>query len=172
MKMPDLSNVNVAEGQGFRLIFPIIPKDILTHATIREQEVLDLHITDTVLPALDLDVEDTSHIFKYRQITGRLTYSPWTFNFLCDEKLVNYSIIFQWIQYIWKNYGDTPGHTHKEYIIDASLEIVTSFRKRARLFNFKNMYPTSLGEVTYDYTNPTWIKGSCTFEYSHIKMEE
>jgi len=173
----ELSKFNLADSQSFVLIFPMLPPTTLSSATretLRRNQPFELNIVNTSLPTLSFEVDDTSHIFKHKEIIGRITYETWNTTFLIDEKWEAYKILFKWIQYIDSNITDPSfiRHSKNEYKVDASLEIVNNYRNKILSFDFKNLSPVSLGEVTFNYQESTYLTCDVSFEYDIMKLEE
>jgi len=161
-----LSEYNIQSSSQFVVIFPELPGR--EAADVRRNLPLELHVTNTILPGLSFDVTDTSHIYKHQEVSGRIIYDPWTFGFLVDEQLKNYRILFEWFQYVHKNFG--IAHSKSEYSVDASLELRTAYGKTAKLFTFRYIYPAALAELTWNYQERAFIEGEATFNYDYMEM--
>lgn len=170
-----LSDFNLTESQGFILTLPTIPPHTLSETlkkTISRNNPFHINIVSSVLPGLTFDIEDTSHMLKHREITGRITYEPWNVSFLVDEQLENYKVFFKWLQYIDSNIGKKIKHSKDEYKIDGFLQTLSNYRKDTALFKFINLSPTGLGEITLNYQETTYLTCEVTFEYDYIEIGE
>ena len=174
--LSESSQYNTWEPQGWRLILPNIPPNTLSQnlsKTVSETRPFHLNLTGTILPTIGFTIERLNHIFKYREITGRIDYGAWTTTFIIDEKLDSYTSMFKWLQFIDANQSDQDRHSKREYLTDGYLSILSNYRIQTNLFKFINLSPTRLGQVSLDYSRGEMVISSdITFEYDYIKLIE
>jgi hypothetical protein len=177
-----LSSFNLAGKQEFILLFPALPPAIFRDlsvgstggitTTMGVNEPLRLNILNTVMPTMSFDRGLTDHIMKHQEIIGRITYETWNTTFIVDELYENYRLMFKWMQYIDANIASIDRHNKRDYSVDASLEVMTNFRQKVIRFEFKGLSPSSLGELTFDYTDPGIITCDVSFDFDYIELEE
>lgn len=177
-----LSSFNLAGRQEFILLIPALPPRIFRdpstgasgglRTTMGVNESLNLTILNTVMPNINFEKDMTDHIMKHQEIIGRITYEPWTSTFLVDEMYENYRLLFKWFQFVDANIGSMDRHNKRDYSVDACLEMMTSYRRQGVRFNFIGLSPSSLGEMTYDYSDPGFITCDVSFDYDYIELDE
>ena len=125
-----------------------------------------------------------------------LTYSPLTMNFLVDENLENFQEIHGWLRGLgfpesYTEYADglaagadrapnssgavssEPGKvkygapSQAAFFSDATLIILTSKNNPIKEVRFRDVYPTNIGELTYDQQagDVQYLSASVTFNY-------
>ena len=100
-------------------------------------------------------------------------FEPLTIEFLVDEDLKNYKEIYRWItqqKYTTKEF--TP--KEKEYFLvsDGALLTMTNSSNPNIAFNFKDLFPVSLGGLRFSTTvdQPTPVTCTATFRYSYFEI--
>jgi hypothetical protein len=107
-----------------------------------------------------------------------LSYDPLTIQFLIDEEMLNYNVIYNWIvalgfpesysQYttLLSNDQTAYGELAKNYS-DATLQILDSNNNPVRTVTFQDVFPTSLETLTFASTNDgvNYLIGSATFKF-------
>jgi hypothetical protein len=107
-----------------------------------------------------------------------LSYDPLTIQFLIDEEMLNYNVIYNWIvalgfpesysQYttLLSNDQTAYGELAKNYS-DATLQILDSSNNPVRTVTFQDVFPTSLETLTFASTNDgvNYLIGSATFKF-------
>jgi len=136
------------------------------------------------LPGISLGEPTFSTPFSTQPIPGdTLSYDPLVINFLIDENMLNYNIIYNWIvalgfpesytQYTTLLAGDTTQYAElAKNLSDATLEILDSNNNVIRTVTFYDAFPTSLETVTFASTNVdvSYVVGSATFKFGHYKF--
>ena len=106
--------------------------------------------------ALEGAVISTPQLQSFSRHTGIITYDPLNVTFLIDEYLKNWQEVFEWMV------GDENKYT------SAVLTILSSAMNATMEFHFKDIFPTSLSEVSFDSTttDPTYQVATVTFNYT------
>jgi hypothetical protein len=136
------------------------------------------------LPGITLGDPSFSTPFSTQPLPGdTLSYEPLTVQFIIDEYMLNYNIIYNWIvalgfpesyqQYTTLLAGDAVqyGELAKNYS-DGVLQILDSNNNPIRSVTFYDLFPTSLETLTFASTNNdvSYLIGSATFKFGHYKF--
>ena len=106
--------------------------------------------------ALEGAVISTPQLQNFSRHTGIITYDPLNVTFLIDEYLKNWQEVFQWMV------GEENKYT------TAVLTILSSSMNPTMEFHFKDIFPTSLSEVSFDSTttDPVYQVATVNFNYT------
>ena len=98
----------------------------------------------------------TPQLQNFSRHTGIITYDPLNVTFLIDEYLKNWQEVFQWMV------GEENKYT------SAVLTILSSSMNPTMELHFKDIFPTSLSEVSFDSTttDPTYQVATVNFNYT------
>ena len=136
------------------------------------------------LPGITLGAPEFGNPFASAPIPGEhLTYDELTVQFLVDEQMLNYNVLYNWIvalgfpenyqQYTTLLANDTVayGELAKNYS-DATLEILDSNNNVVRTVTFYDVFPTALETVTFSSTNTDvpYVVGQATFKFGYFKF--
>lgn len=140
-------NLNKSNATNYQLIFPLMPTETL-YETSKE---FTLNIFGTIIPSLTLDTQEEEwQGAKKMTDTGNLSFGEWSVEFVVDSEFKNWKILYDWIMAIHNN-EDTFGFVkEKGEVIDASLFIMTNYRNKALILRFNDIWPISLGEVSFN----------------------
>ena len=102
----------------------------------------------------------TPQLQNFTRHTGIITYEPLNVTFMIDEYLKNWQEVFQWMV------GEENKYT------TAVLTILSSSMNPTMEFHFKDIFPTSLSEVSFDSTttDPTYQVATVTFNYTQYTV--
>ena len=110
------------------------------------------------LPGITLEgaVMATPQLQNFTLHTGIITYEPLNVTFMIDEYLKNWQEVFQWMV------GEENKYT------TAVLTILSSSMNPTMEFHFKDIFPTSLSEVSFDSTttDPVYQVATVNFNYT------
>jgi len=161
------NNINKASPTNYRLVFPLLPAEITLAAT----KPLVLNIFSSVIPSLTLsELEHDWQGLKNKVVGSPLLFDQWNVNFVVDASFQNWQILFNWMSYINDNY-EKHMETHKNYSVDASLQIIDNFKQDVLSLNFVSIWPTNLGEVTLSQRDgETLIECMVNFSYDYFKI--
>ena len=115
------------------------------------------------LPAITLEgaVLATPQLQNFTRHTGVITYEPLNVTFMIDEYLKNWQEVYEWM------IGEESKYT------SAVLTILSSAMNATMEFHFKDIFPTSLSEVSFDSTttDPVYQVATVTFNYTEYKIK-
>lgn len=123
-------------------------------------------------------------IFDARMAGDKMTFDPLIVNFIVNEDLANYNEILQWMFGIYKPLSTQqyrqlvrkdPGKSEKENkYSDADLFILTNKMNPIIKVHFVDVWPLTLGPLTYDATisDVAPITVDCTFSYMYHTIEK
>jgi hypothetical protein len=164
-------NINPLSPNGFKFAIQKLPD-----VTFFAQQVN--------LPGITLGEPTFATPFSTQPIPGdTLSYDGLTLNFLVDESMSNYKVIYNWIvalgfpenyeQYIAGNADNTIsyGDLAKNYS-DATLQILDSNNQAIQTIQFFDVFPASLESLSFASTNDgvNYLIGSTTFRYGWYKF--
>jgi len=167
--MTNITNLNKGFPDSFELVFPVLPE----LDNLKDSQSLSLNVYQTVIPSISIaSLEDHWQGGKAFFDSGDMTYEPWLVNFMIDDNLDNWKIIFRWITSI-NNNKDRYGRSRDKYTVDASLNILNNERSPIQTINFKNVWPSMLGEVVLNYReSDSYLTSTCNFYYDRYELEE
>ena len=136
------------------------------------------------LPGITLGDPTFSTPFSTQPLPGdTLSYDPLTVQFLIDEEMLNYNIIYNWIVALgfpesYSQYTTLLGNDTVQYdelaknYSDATLQILDSNNNPIRSVTFYDVFPTTLETLTFASTNDgvNYMIGSATFKFGLYKF--
>ena len=138
-------NINPLADVQFRFDVAAIPKTSFFVQTVN-------------LPGITLEgaVMATPHLQNFTRHTGIITYETLNVTFMVDEYLKNWQEIYEWM------IGDEDKYT------SAVLTILSSSMNPTMEVHFKDIFPTSLSEISFDSTttDPVYQTGTISFNYT------
>ena len=142
-------NINPLADVQFRFDVAAIPKTSFFVQTVN-------------LPGITLEcaVMATPQLQNFTRHTGIITYGDLNVTFMIDEYLKNWQEVFEWM-------------TSKENkYTSAVLTVLSSSMNPTMEFHFKDIFPTSLSEVSFDSTttDPTYQVATVTFNYTQYTV--
>jgi len=142
-------NINPLADVQFRFDVAALPKTSFFVQTVN-------------LPGVTLEGATiaTPQLQNFSRHTGIITYDPLNVTFLIDEYLKNWQEVFQWMV------GEENKYT------SAVLTILSSSMNPTMELHFKDIFPTSLSEVSFDSTttDPTYQVATVTFNYTQYTV--
>lgn len=136
------------------------------------------------LPGIILGEPVFATPFSTQPVPGdTLQYEPLNLQFLVDENMQNYRILYNWIvalgfpesydQYITHNNSDNTayGELAKNYS-DATLQILDSNNQPVQTIQFYDVFPTNIGSISLASTNDNvnYVVGDVTFKFGWYKI--
>ncbi len=158
-----------ASPANFSLVLPNLPPDI----SIADTQELVINIFGTVIPGTSLDILEHYWIAgKMHTDSGLITFDPWTVDFIVDENLLNWQILFKWMTYI-NNNKDVRGRIPQDYQIDATLRILDNFQGEILRIFFVNLWINTLGEVRFSTREgDTNLESQAQFVFDRFELRE
>lgn len=99
-------------------------------------------------------------------------FSPLTLEFLVDDDLLNYEEIYKWITDQQYNNRKEPV-TPQQLVSDGVLITMDKNSNPNRVFEFRGMFPISLGSIRFDTTSnqPESVRCLASFRYSYFVLQ-
>lgn len=157
--------------------------------TIKKTPNVNYFVQSAQLPNISLGQVDIQTPFVKLPVPGdHMDFSPLTISFRVDEDMENYNELYTWITSLGfpdnfgqynsianrtSRFGGTQdGATGNGIYSDASLIILNSARAPVKEFNFKNLFPITLSDLSFDTRNTDvdYIDASVTFAYQSFTL--
>ena len=136
------------------------------------------------IPGIMLGDPTFSTPFSTQPLPGdTLSYDPLTIQFLIDEEMLNYNVIYNWIVALgfpesYTQYTTLLANDQTQYdelaknYSDGVLQILDSNNNPVRSVTFYDMFPTSLETLTFASTNDgvNYLTGTATFKFGHYRF--
>ena len=115
------------------------------------------------LPGITLEAQviATPQLQNFSRHTGIITYEALDVTFMIDEYLKNWQEIYEWM------IGDVSKYT------TAVLTILSSSMNPTMEIHFKDIFPTSLSEISFDSTttDPVYQVATISFNYTEYTIK-
>lgn len=161
-------NINYLSPLGFRLVIQKLPNVNYFCQTVT---IPSISITDISIP---------TPVAALPYPGGRLTYEPLNVRFRVDENLQNYIEIVNWLTGLGHPVSldqtralsaasaiPSKIGSAKSYTSDGTLVILTSHKNPNYNINFRELFPISLTELTFDSTETdvNYLEATVSFRY-------
>lgn len=130
------------------------------------------------LPGISLPNTQQNTPFTDAPVPGdKMTWEPFTIDFMIDETMANYMSIWQWMIGLGfpNDYAEFIDGANRPlvHMSDGFLQILGSNNVLIKTIKFHDMFPTSLNAITFQSTDSdvNYIQGTATFEYTTFKFE-
>jgi len=158
------SNINLLSPVGFRFMIEYLPNT-------------SWYLTSAALPGLSLGEINFPTPLQPTQLPGNdVTFDPLEITFIVDEDLNNWRELFDWITGIGfpNDYNEYKSQKANQIHSDATLSILNSNMQPNYRILFKDLFPTSLGEVSFDSSSADvdGIKATASFRYLSYSYEK
>jgi hypothetical protein len=130
---------------------------------------VNYHMQTAILPSVQTDAPILSTPNRIIPLTGsQLNYDPFNIEFIIDDKLNNYSELYNWMLR-----AISEKHDRQKHFSDATLHILNGDLTPNQKITFYNTFPTLIAELAFDSgdTDSTPTICSAVFSYSHFKLE-
>lgn len=139
------------------------------------------------LPTLSLGQFDIEDPFVKLPMPGtKLSFEPLDISFLVDEDMTNYLEIFNWLeglgfpesfdQYrnLVRSNQASPSQKNAAVFSDGDLIILSSHQNANIKVKYKDMFPISLSDLTFDstLTDVEYLRATVTFRYRSYTIEK
>jgi len=159
-------NLDKSVPSNFQLVIPKLPTELTLDAT----DELTLNIFETIIPGVTLDIVEGNWQGAVVQFdSGRMSYEPWTFQFVVDSNFLNWKVLFRWLTSI-NNNKDVHGGFPSEYAVDATLRVTDNFLNEILRIYFTNVWPQMIGEVSFT-TREGEMNLECTASFVYDRYE-
>lgn len=163
-----LTNLDKATPTNFQLIFPKLP----TEESISANNPLVMNIFSAVIPSVSLAEEEKrwqSH--KTKHVLEPMEFDTWLVSYVVDSEIRNWSLLFKWMAYANDNY--VKHEEHKNYAVDASLVVTSNYRVPVLEINFRDIWPSTLGEVSFSTREgDVQLESTVNFTYDYFRVNE
>ena len=132
---------------------------------------LEFRVQSVVIPGLNLGTIEIPTPFVVIPEPGNLSYEQVTVNFMVGEDMKDYMEIFDWMVGL----GGPDGlGTYERKFIDGSIFILNSSQKPLKNIRFKDMYPVSLSDLTFDSTlsEIQYATATASFRFSRFYFDQ
>jgi hypothetical protein len=183
------STLNKSRSDKFIMVFNIPPalrsinKHVLRSTNTIQKDSIQFSIFGTVVPELTVPAIELRYSGStlYNSSHARNPYPPLNVDFTVDSQYNNYWVIYQWLNLLhdqktglFDNRNLIEDSAFKDYQTDISVFGLDEFNKRKIEFIYTKAFPTTLGDIKYNYREADEITSSFTFVFSqlHTKLLE
>ena len=155
----------------------------LKESGIVNLEQLQFSIFSAPSPAIAVDAIPLGQQGQTYHVTSqvRKPYTPMLINFTVDNIYGNYLVLWRWFEMINdpKNSGmneyfqkkgnpETKFDKYLDYQSNITVYALDEFHKKVAKWNYTNVFPTFLAEISYNYRQPDEAECSFSFIYSQL----
>lgn len=141
--------------------------------TIKRLPNVSFYVQGATIPGLSMSPTQVQTPFKTLSLVGdKLQHEPFSVTVRLDEYMESYNEIFDWMVKATKNdsydqYRQLANSDDGVYS-DASLIILDSRGNPSLEVNFKDVFPISIGSVTFDttQTDVNYVTSEISFEHN------
>lgn len=171
-RQPD--NENLLQTTGFRFVMTKAPEVVYFCQSVQ-------------LPSISLGVTEIFNKHPTLHLADpKMVYEPLSFTFLVNEDMGNWLEIYNWMRSVSiydetieprsfeeKRLDSTKPGNPTDYQVDGTLVILNSNSRPQVSVTFKDMWPSSLGELDLNASDSDASQVSCnaTFQYRDYKVE-
>lgn len=127
------------------------------------------------LPAINVPAPDAGYPGATQYFPGTFTeFDELTLRFIVDENLKNYGELYDWItQQRFAEHYIPKNDTEIKLVSDGSLHTMTNASNPNRVFHFKDLFPISLGSLSFDTTinSPEAVVCQAVFKFSYFVLK-
>lgn len=132
-----------------------------------------VYIRTATLPGKTINNQVVPYMGMNFNVPGSVTYTgseAWTVSVLCDEGLNIRNKMENWMKEIFDDETSTGKYGVPSEI--ASMHLLGKDLAPVRVYDFVGIYPTTLGEITYDIKgNGAPVEFTCTFAYQYWRLK-
>lgn len=144
---------------------------------VKKTPNVEFFIQTVNIPAMSIQAVTRGTPFIALQYSGEhIDYAPLQITFKVDEELVNYMELYSWLRGLgfpnefseYKELADKPQYTGEGIRSDISLLILSSDNNVKYEVLFKDAFPVSLSDITFDVrgTSVNYITASAQFKFN------
>lgn len=170
-RSPD--NPNYLSPLGFRFVLTRTP-------------LTNYYVQNATIPPMTLNTVEVPNPLITVPLPGdKLQFDPLTLTFMVDEDMKNYLEIYNWLVGLGfpenskqrKDFMDSSPTFEKGFrgiMSDGTLYTLTSHQNVNVKTVFKDMFPVSLSDLTFDstLTDVEYLKATVTFRYTSFTIEK
>jgi len=163
-----LTNIDKATPTNFQLIFPVLP----TENQISVNNPFVMNIFSAVIPSVSLAEEELrwqSH--KTKHVLEPMEFDSWLVSYVVDSEIRNWRLLIKWMKYCNDNF--VKHEEQRNYAVDASLVVFSNYRQPVCAINFKDIWPSTLGEVSFSTREgDVQLESTVNFTYDYFTVSE
>ena len=159
-----------------------LPKCIRKHSRlvcgdIRKSDVEDLQLSirNFTIPAINIPTHKKAFNGATRSESSKTVseYEDITIQFKVDNQMVNYGIIYNWLQMLRNpEDGADSGFGKVDYETTFSVLILDEYEKPVGMYTFEGVVPVTLGSISLDYAANEQIFVDFTFSFDFISFTQ
>lgn len=166
------SNINPLSPNGFKFSISKLPE-------------VDFFCQSVNIPGILLGAPEFATPFSLAPLPGdTLTYDTLEVQFIVDEGMVNYQVIYNWIvalgfpndysqytTFVNNDQRNIVGELAKNFS-DGTLQILNSSNNPVKTISFVDLFPISIGSLTFQSTNDgvNYLIGNASFKFGYYKF--
>lgn len=148
---------------------------------------LQFGVVNCTIPTISIPEISLMHSGQNYNATSyvRPKYDPIKLDFQVDNEFKNYWVIWKWLNLMNDAKNSTYASTEMypngapvqqppivyNYTTDMSLYGLNEYDKKVIRFDFKYTFPTSLGQLDYNYQDSEQLSTSATFVFNQLHVE-
>jgi hypothetical protein len=180
------SSLNKSRADKFRLVFQvpaalrkINKRQERSNDSIIENS-LQFAIYGSIVPPISVPAIQIRYAGStlYNSSHSKEPFPPVTVSFTIDNEYNNYWVIYKWLDLLhnektglFDQNSLTDDGIFNDYQTDISIFGLDEFDNQRIEFKYVKAFPTTLGDITYNYREGGEIESSFTFVYSQLHTE-
>ena len=144
---------------------------------------LEMSVFGTLTPSIDIPSVTLPYGAQSIKVSSHVREAPsnFSFNFKIDNEYKNYWVIYKWLDLMNDvktghfNSDDIiniEGHAYlKAYASTITVYGLDEYENRKIRFDYIGAFPTSLSEISWNYTDETEIVSSSSFSFTKMEVE-
>ena len=152
-----------------------------------QQDTLQFSVWGILVPGVSIPAQDLPTWGQPYKVTSqaREAYSPISVNFTIDNRFNNYWVLWKWLEYInrpkesgmddyfndedvLKNRGQLDNKKFVDYQTIITVFGLDEYNQKVVKFDYSNAFITNLGEIRYNYRDPTELETSFEFAFNQM----
>jgi len=185
------SITNKARSDKFQMVLTLpkvmlnINSQILSKRTqdFIQQDALQFAVWGIVVPSVGVPSQETSMWGQPYRVTSqaRKAYDPVALNFTIDNGFNNYWLLWKWLEFLNKprqsgvkeEIADLAGeknNAYHDYQTIITIYGLNEYNDRVVQFDYIGSFITDLGEIRYNYRDPSELESSFQFVFNQMKV--
>lgn len=152
-----------------------------------QQDTLQFSVWGILVPGVSIPAKDLPTWGQPYKVTSqaRDPYSPISINFTIDNRFNNYWVLWKWLEYlnrpkesgmneyfndqqILANKGKLDSKKFVDYQTTITVYGLDEYNNKVVKFDYYNAFITNLGEIRYNYRDPTELETSFEFAFNQM----
>lgn len=154
-----------------------------------QQDTLQFSIWGVLVPGVSIPAKDLPTMGQPYKVTSqaREAYSPISVNFTIDNRFNNYWVLWKWLEYlnrpkesgmneyfnderILASRGQLDSNKFIDYQTIITVFGLDEYNNSVVKFDYSNAFITNLGEIRYNYRDPTELETSFEFAFNQMTI--